>query len=354
MPRNMLFGYRDWMKGKDLVFSGGSWRLGLENLIDIKPQKVAETWDNWPRSTKLSVDFGLDRNVGFLHFANLRTTSSGMIRVRLATKVSTLIANGATTSGATLHFADSSGIVGNMTVENLTNPKTIPAGATVLTTGSTTIVIFSNVISPGVAVGDEIYFSTTVYDSGWVSSWPRDGLAFGYDNWGHFTLNGVYRSELYMALGMPRVFIPTAEITARYIQIDILDPTGVEPLQIGCLGVYELWTPPHNFAPDWRPIIIDDSDVRRLRGGATYVSQHQIRRGLEFGFDAIYEDEDFIKKSLELALVKAKSQPLVVIPFPDDIDNLEKLTIYGLFSKEAEFTNRYHGIYYYSYRIEQI
>ncbi len=195
--------------------------------------------------------------------------------------------------------------------------------------------------------------SSPTYDSGIVSCRPLDSTPFGYTPWGRYTVSGAYDEDEYVALGLPRFFIPDAIIDCRYLLVEIMDSTAVSPLQIGCFGAYEIWEPPLNFTYGWTVTPMDESDVQRVPYGSTYISARGIRRRLSLGFPLLPETE-VLSRSLGLALIKGRSQPLVAVPFPDDAANREKTAIYGLVSQDSAISNPFFARYAHPFQIDQL
>lgn len=198
--------------------------------------------------------------------------------------------------------------------------------------------------------------SSPTYDTGVRSCWPSDVVPANIGNWGVWNLSGLYNADFYFALGLPRFFVPSAVIDARYIQVTIRDRTNVDPLQIGCFGACEIWEPPYNFRYDWSITSIDDADLQRVPFGSVYIQQRGRRRRLSFGFQALPESE-FLARQLDLTLVKGKSEPLVVVPFPESSANnesIEKTAIYGLIGEESAISNPYFARYAQSFVVDQL
>jgi hypothetical protein len=97
-----------------------------------------------------------------------------------------------------------------------------------------------------VRAGSDITFATGTYDSGIVSAWPVDKVPFTLDPWGILSINGTYEAEEYIALGLPRYFIPPTPCAGRYVKVEIWDNSAVVPAQIGCFGACETWAPRTN------------------------------------------------------------------------------------------------------------
>ena len=201
--------------------------------------------------------------------------------------------------------------------------------------------------------GNDPAFATNTFDSGWTTCWPPDGSTpFEANPWGELALTHVYMPDEYEKLGYPRILIPSAAISCRYIKVEIHDSTNSTLLQIGCFGACEVWAPPVNFAYGWSITPLDESDVQRVPGGASYVTERGMRRRLNLGFPML--DEDEVKsRSLGLALIKGRSTHLVTVPFPDDTNNLEKLAVYGMVSQDGAIGNPFFATYAQPFQIDQ-
>lgn len=206
-----------------------------------------------------------------------------------------------------------------------------------------------------VKAGNDSTFASNVYDSGVVPTWPVDSTAGELDAWDRWTLNGVYLEDEYIALGMPRVFIPPARIGVRYIKVEIKDTTAVTPLTIGCFGAYDVWEPPVNFDYKWELTPVDDSAITRVPRGSTFIDQRGIRRKLNLGFPYMNESEIWAR-GFGTMLARGKSEPLWVVPFSDtsEITRFEKAAVYGLVSQDSVLSNPFLAEYAIPVQIEQL
>lgn len=286
MTRRVIIGRRDWMQQPGVTLSGGFWRLPLTNMLDARPQIVAEAENNkdWA-CTRFDVDLGVQRKVGLFWFVNLRATSLGLLQ---------LIAS-----------------------------------------------LNSDLSSP-------------TYDTGVTTPWPQDSTAGENNAWGQWTLNGVYPTDDYAALGFPRFFLPDDPIDARYIRVIVRDSAADEPLQIGCFGASEIWEAPIELTPNWQWGAADESNISRVPMGSTYVDQAGTRRRLNLGFPMLPED-DVWSRSYSFPLVKGRSEPLVILPFaqPSDVTRLEKVAVYGRLSQDTPLSNPFVGRYAQTFQIDQ-
>lgn len=195
--------------------------------------------------------------------------------------------------------------------------------------------------------------SSPTYQTGPVGTWPQDKDGNSIDPWGDWTLNGAYSSEEYEALGMTRFFVPSVPISGRYISVEIMDSGASQPLKIGCFGACEVWESPNDYGPAAQISILDESDITKVPFGSSYVTKRGIRRRFNFGFPA-FEKNEMLSKTLGLALIKGKSQPLAVVMFPDEVGSLEKTSLYGLVSSDGVISNPFFGYYAQPIQIDQL
>lgn len=206
-----------------------------------------------------------------------------------------------------------------------------------------------------IKAGIDPAFDYNEYDSGVVSTWPIDIPGPDYDAWGRYTLSGMYLEDEYVALGMPRVFIPSSLFWVQYIYVWIRDLTAREPLTIGAFGAYDVWEPPINFTYDWSITPADESDITRVPRGSTYIDPRGIRRKLNLGFPFLPEDEIW-SRGFGTMLAKGKSEPFWIVPFSDssEITRFEKAAVYGLVSQDSVLSNPFFGQYALPVQIEQL
>ena len=206
-----------------------------------------------------------------------------------------------------------------------------------------------------VKAGLDPTFASNVYDSGSITTWPVDSVAGELDPWDRWTLNGRYRTDEYTALGMPRVLIPSARVGIRYIHVAIRNRTAVEPISIGCFGVYDVWEPPVNFTYDWSITPVDDSEITRVPRGSTFIDQRGIRRKLNLGFPYM-DDTEIWARGFGTMLARGKSEPLWVVPFSDasEVTKFEKAAVYGLVSQDSALSNPFFTQFALPVQIEQL
>ncbi len=180
------------------------------------------------------------------------------------------------------------------------------------------------------------------YDSGVVNSWATDGA-------------GTYPQLLYTALGRPRVFIPTAPVTASAVTITI---NSVTDIMIGFVGVCEIYQTPFDILAGPIVTIMDDADIQKIPFGSRYVVPRSIERRIDMALppmpDANFSSNDSYIRSFDLAMINGKTNPVIVTKFPDDTGNIERNSVWGLISNDATFANRFFGYHDVTFQVTQL
>ncbi len=63
--------------------------------------------------------------------------------------------------------------------------------------------------------------------------------------------------------------------------------------------------------------------------------------------------QDFVI-AFDLAMMNGRANPVIVSKYPDDINNLERNTIWGLISNDQPFTNRFYGFHDTTFQVTQL
>jgi hypothetical protein len=192
-------------------------------------------------------------------------------------------------------------------------------------------------------------FASPTYDTGTVSGWPQDKAPFTISPWGVLTLNGQYEPEEYVALGLPRYFIPTTPVAARFIKVEIFDPTADVPAQIGCFGACETWAPlsgPNLTAvgPDkgFSRTLVDESDVQTVPYGSRYFIPRGKRWRFNLGFSEVHV-VDLMNRILGWVAYVGKSTPIAISINPDDKPNLEKNSLWGTLTNDVAIDHPFYA-----------
>lgn len=285
MARNFLMTRRNWVQEPGAYFYGaGAW-YDLLNILDPRPQVVAEAPDNMDWSaTQFSMDLGAVRKVGLIYLINLRVSPLAIIEVTTSWDSTFATAN-------TFH----------------------------------------------------------IIASGWP---PDEAEPFEPNAWGELGLTHVYLPDEQAALGYPRMFVPPAVVDCRYIRVQIRDSTNVNPIQVGCFGVSEVWEAPINFDFGWSVTPLDDSDVQRVAWGTSSVTKRGQRRRLNVGFQAL-DENDFWVRPFGVMMRKGQSEPVVAAPLPEYAPRLEKSAVYGLINNDPQMSNPFFGYWALPFQVEQ-
>ncbi len=166
------------------------------------------------------------------------------------------------------------------------------------------------------------------YDSGTVGAWPTDGA-------------GVYPPLLHASLGRSRIFIPAVPVLANSVSFTIT--TTAIPIQLGYVGVCGILEMPSNMLIGNVRAVVDESQVDSVPFGSTYITLRAKRRRLDFAMPPLREDNGDAYAVMDLQLVNGRSSPVVVVKFPDDTNNLERNTIWGLITSDQPTTNSFYG-----------
>lgn len=194
-------------------------------------------------------------------------------------------------------------------------------------------------------------FATNVFDTGEISGWPQDKTPFSTTPWGELTLNGQYEPEEYVALGMPRFIVPTSEISVQYVKVEIFDPTANVPAQIGTFGACEAWEPQYSDF-GWTTVFIDETDIQTIPYGSRFFIPFGRRRRINIGLS--FKSQQLLERALGWAAIMGKSTPTVIMPFPDDIPNIEKRAVYGTIADDVTIANPSWAFYQMPISVEQL
>jgi hypothetical protein len=193
-------------------------------------------------------------------------------------------------------------------------------------------------------LGDDASFVTVLYDTGPIEVWPAP-IPFGVGSWGEFLWGGKLDAAEAATYGAQAVHTLATAVRARYLRIDLTDVGNTDGyLQAGRLVAGPAWQPSVNFQYGWTIEQVDESEIRRSRGGQAYVNAKPKYRRLAFTIDHLGKDEIF-GHAYELERLKGKGGDLMVIADPDDATHAHRHTIYGALAESAPITNTTFGRY---------
>jgi len=205
-----------------------------------------------------------------------------------------------------------------------------------------------------VSAGMDPGFTTNNYYT-LTTAWPPDEAEpFEPNAWGELGLTHVYLPDEQRELGYQRIFVPPAVIDCRYVRVRIMDSTNIDPIQVGCFGICEVWEAPINFEFGWSIVPMDESDIQRVPWGTTTVERRGKRRRLNVGFQAL-DENDFWVRPFGVALIKGRSEPLVCAPLPavEQIGRLEKSAVYGMVNTDSQLSNPFIGYWAIPFQVDQ-
>ena len=117
--------------------------------------------------------------------------------------------------------------------------------------------------------------------------------------------------------------------TARFIEIDFFDDANVDGyIEGGRLVVSPAWVPSVNMQYPFSIQFVDDSRRSRSRGGQPFVDIVNKYRRQKIRFAGLERNEIFATL-YEIQRIQGVGLPILVIPDPDDMVNLHRLTVYG-------------------------
>lgn len=194
--------------------------------------------------------------------------------------------------------------------------------------------------------GGTMSVSAGSYNSGTVNSWATD-------------TNGIYDSHEYTGLGRPRIFVLPTPVTASSVSVNI---SSAGLTQVGYMGACEAWQAPINMSYDWSITVKDLSNIDRVPFGSTFITQRPHVRVLNFGVDFLRQEgiygtgigDEIFSGPLKVAVINGKSLPIIACPLPDDTNNLERTSVWGLSTADQQFSNPFFATWNTTFQIEQL
>lgn len=204
-----------------------------------------------------------------------------------------------------------------------------------------------------VRLSNEPGFSAPVYDTGSVDIWPS-AIPFGVGQWGEFNWGGRYDADEVATYGAQGIHAIDDAVRARYLRIDLTDPENPSGyLEAGRLVAGPAWQPSVNFQYGWSIEQVDESEVRRSRGGQAFVNARPKFRRMRFTIDHLEKDEMF-GHVYELERIKGKGGDFIVIADPDDLTHAHRHTLYGALAQSAPIFNKQPGRYSRLFVVEEL
>lgn len=204
-----------------------------------------------------------------------------------------------------------------------------------------------------VRLGAEPSLAEPIYDSGVVGIWPA-AVPFGVGQWGEFNWGGRFGAGEIETYGAQAILPIDAAVRARHLRIDLDDAGNVAGyLQAGRLVAGPAWQPTINLQYGWSIEQVDESEVRRSRGGQAYVNARPKYRRMRFTIDHLEKDEMF-GHAYELERLKGKGGDIFVIADPEDLTHAHRHTLYGALAESAPIVNNLPGRYARRFVVEEL
>ncbi len=179
--------------------------------------------------------------------------------------------------------------------------------------------------------------------------------------------SGLYDQYEFERLGRPRFFVVPLGLdgnpTAVTDTVDVTISGSIIPIQVGYMGICSIWQAPIGMKFGWGITIKDLSTLDRVTFGTPYPIQKQGLRALNLAFEYLRQggiygslsDQVFsgTASPFQAALIAGKGRPIAGVPFPDDDDNLERLSVGG-FGSDQPFTNPFFATWETAFQIEQM
>jgi hypothetical protein len=176
--------------------------------------------------------------------------------------------------------------------------------------------------------------------------------------------SGFYDQFEFERLGRPRFFVVPLGVSASTSTVDVTISGSIIPVQVGYMGICSVWQAPIGQKFGWGITIKDLSTLDRVTYGSPYVTRKQGLRVLSLGWDFLVQggvyanvsDQVFAGPSspFQAAVIAGKSSPIAGVPFPDDTDNLERLSVAGFSNTDQPFTNPLFATWDTFFSIEQM
>lgn len=195
-----------------------------------------------------------------------------------------------------------------------------------------------------IRLGQDPTLTAPVHDTGKIDIWPAV-VPFGVGAWGEFNWGGRFGAEDVSTYGAQAIHTIPEAVRARYLAIDLDDtanPAGF--LQAGRLVAGPAWQPSVNLQYGWSIEQVDESEIRRSRGGQAFVNARPRYRRIRFTIDHLEKDEMF-GHAYELQRLKGKGGDIMVMADPDDVTHAHRHTLYGALAETAPIINGQPGRY---------
>ena len=140
------------------------------------------------------------------------------------------------------------------------------------------------------------------------------------------------------------------QVVARYIRIDIVDPT-MRPIEAGRLFAGVSWQYETNFGYGWSIGWVDPSIKTKSYGGSTFVDRKRKYRVGEFQFQEMSEADrwGFVE---QVEITAGTSQDVLFIIRPDAVD-LHRRVVWGMIRETSAAVEQFFTRFGKQYQIEE-
>ena len=130
------------------------------------------------------------------------------------------------------------------------------------------------------------------------------------------------------------------------------------------MGICSIWQAPIGMQFGWGVTVSDLSTLDRVTFGTPYPTQKQGLRLLNMSFNWLRQggiygtgtDQVFSGTSapLQSAIIAGKARPIAGVPFPDDTDTVERLSVGGFINTDQAFANENFATWQTAFQIQQM
>jgi len=195
-------------------------------------------------------------------------------------------------------------------------------------------------------LSSESDFSTTVYDSGVIDTWPIIE-EFGTLPWGVFNWGGYLALPADADYTISSFAILETAVQARYLRINTVDDANPDGyVQAGRLICGPSYRPSTNYGFGSEFEFVDNSRVVKSRGGQTFVDEVERFRRARFELINIPEVEIFGNVFNNIDRERGIVKDVLIIPQPDKPETWITQNIYGRLVSTNPIVNRtldYYG-----------
>lgn len=201
---------------------------------------------------------------------------------------------------------------------------------------------------------NDVAFSTTVLDTGWVDAWPIV-KPFGSLYWGAPGLwDGKLSPEEAANISIPFVYVHESMVVARYWRIEINDTSNPDGyIDITRLFICPGWQPARNMSYGVELGIVDPSEVQISDGGAKYFRKKTKFRTARFKIDNITVDEA-LTRAFDMMRTQGITQQVFFIFDPEDTFHLHRRSFLANMRQLSSLEYPFYNLNSIAFDIEEV